>query len=126
MEIQDQVIEEEMRKLIKKSCATKEALSKYNTFHTSFLKFYFNALDVSINYDEQLISLWNSRPISEEADKLFDINEAVGAKVSYSNLEETLKGCLEKGSIQTRFYKSILFTYNNVNGEDDWDNAISA
>jgi hypothetical protein len=45
---------------------------------------------------------------------LYDINEAVATIVSYSNLEETLKGCLEDGEMQYRFYRTMLFHYNTM------------
>lgn len=115
MENQEQVIQEEMRKLIKKSCQFTENLSNdYYGFQKSLLKFYFGAIDVTIDFDKETILLWNSKPRTPEDYKLYDINEAVATRVSYSNLEETLKGCLEDGAMQMRFYKTTLFHYNRV------------
>ncbi|MDX1462336.1 MAG: hypothetical protein R3359_04710 [Marinirhabdus sp.] len=118
MENQYQVVQEEMRKLIKKSCEFTENLNQdYYGFQKALLKFFFGAVDVTIDYDEEVILLWNSKPRSREDFKLYDINEAVATKVSYSNLEETLKGCLEAGEMQNRFYKTMLFHYNKPESE---------
>tara|TARA_R100000935_G_scaffold1847_4_gene5614 strand:- start:10787 stop:11164 length:378 start_codon:yes stop_codon:yes gene_type:complete len=115
MKNQEQIIQEEMRKLITKSCKANETLdNEYYSFQKSLLKFYFRAVDVTIDFDEETILLWNSKPRTPEAYRLYDINEAVATKVSYSNLEETLKGCLENGEMQMRFYKTMLFHYNRV------------
>lgn len=124
MKNNNQLVQEEMRKLITKSCRFTENLSQdYYGFQKSLLKFYFGAIDVTIDFDAQVILLWNSKPRSEHSFNLYDINEAVASKVSYSNLEETLKGCLEDGAAETRFYKTMLFHYNHVENEI---NAISA
>lgn len=115
MKNQEQIIQEEMRKLITKSCQFTENLNHdYYSFQKSLLKFYFGAVDVTIDFDKDTILLWNSKPRTPAAYKLYDINEAVATKVSYSNLEETLKGCLENGTMQMRFYKTMLFHYNRV------------
>ncbi|WP_432410026.1 hypothetical protein [Rasiella sp. SM2506] len=115
MKDQDQIIQEEMRKLIKRSCQFTENLSKdYYGFQKSLIKFYFGAIDVVIDFDKETILLWNSKPRTPKDYNLYDINEAVATKISYSNLEETLKGCLEKGDMQTRFYKTMLFHYSRV------------
>ncbi|RDK83265.1 hypothetical protein [Marinirhabdus gelatinilytica] len=113
MKDQEQVIQEEMRKLIKKSCKDMEN-SDYYSFQKSLLKFYFGAVDATIDFDKEIIMLWNSKPRTFREMNLYDINEAVATKVSYSNLEETLKGCLENGEMQMRFYKTMLFHYNKV------------
>jgi len=124
MKNQNQLVQEEMRKLITKSCLFTENLSQdYYGFQKALLKFYFRAIEVTIDYDHKIILLWNSKPKTDRALNLYDINEAVASKVSYSDLEETLKGCLEDGSGPTRFYKTSLFHYNKVTTEL---NAISA
>ena len=118
MENQDQIVQEEMRKLIKKSCTFAENLhQEYYGFQKALLKFYFGAIDVTIDYDKETILLWNSKPRNSRDFKLYDINDAVATKVAYSNLEETLKGCLESGKMQTRFYKTMLFHYNKTEQE---------
>ncbi len=115
MENQEQVIQEEMRKLIENSCQFTENLSKdYYSFQKSLLKFYFGAIDVTIDFDKETILLWNSKPRTPQDYKIYDINEAVATKVSYSDLEETLKGCLENGKMQNRYYKTLLFHYNKA------------
>jgi hypothetical protein len=125
MENQQQVIIEEMRKLIAKSCkATDTENNDYYGFQKAFLKFYFNVIEATIDFDEQVIHLWNSKPRTPQDFKLYDINESVVTKVSYGNLEETLKGCLEEGELQSRFYKSMLYHYNGVEETDT--RAVSA
>ena len=113
MKNQDQIVREELRKFIKKSC-TAEAISErtYRKFHTSLLKFFFSAVDVLIDYDEQSIFLYNTKPLTNDPVKLFFLHEAMKTTVSYDNLEETLKGCLEQGTKQTKFYHSLLLHYN--------------
>jgi len=114
MKNQDQIVQDEMRKLIKRSCVNLTKTSDYYSFHKSLLKFYFNSLEVTINYETANISLWNSKPKDMYAIQLHGPNEAVSETVGYTNLEETLKGCLENGEQQQRFYRTMLFYYNNV------------
>jgi len=125
MKNQDQIVQDEMRKLITKSCVNLTKKSEYYSFHKALFKYYFNALEVAIDYDTAIISLWNSKPKNMQAINLYGVNEAVSEKVSYSNLEETLKGCLENGENQQRFYKTMLFYYNNVK-EPLVDTGVSA
>lgn len=113
MKNQDQIVQEEMRKLIRKSCVTRNNLRKeFYAFHKSLLKFFFGVADVSINYETQSFILWNAAKSDPRV--FYDRSEAVGTKVSYTDLDETLEGCLESGTRQHRFYKSLLFTYNTV------------
>lgn len=125
MKNHDQIVQDEMRKLITKSCVNLTKKSEYYSFHKALFKYYFNALEVAIDYDTAIISLWNSKPKNMQAINLYGVNEAVSEKVSYSNLEETLKGCLENGENQQRFYKTMLFYYNNVK-EPLVDTGVSA
>ena len=125
MKTDGQIIREEMRKLITKSCSRQIENNQYYGFHKSLLKFYFGAMDAEIDYEKEEISLINSRPIDRKADNLFTINDSIISKVNYTNLEETLKGCLEKGTVQDRFYKTALFHYNNLS-DDNLEPSISA
>lgn len=113
MRDQEQIIQEEVRKLITKSC-TSEAISEraYVKLHKSLLKFFFSAVDVVVDYDNRSILLWNTKPLTNDPVKLFFLHEAMKTTVSYDNLEETLKGCLESGTKQTKFYRSLLFQYD--------------
>jgi hypothetical protein len=118
MKNQEQAVQEAMRRLIAKSCSFKRMpSSEYKSFHKSLLKFFFNTIDVNIDYEAHEISLWNSKPLTLDPIKLYNLNEAISSKVNYTNLEETLKGCLELVDMQTRFYKTLLFTYNHVSEE---------
>lgn len=127
MRNQDLLVHDEMRKLIKKSCAslqTKESNSLYG-FQKSLLKFFFKAADVAIEYETNTILLWTADSSGSIENNLYRLQDAVAVTISYANLEETLKGCLEKGVNQTRFYKSLLFHYNHVTRTVEPD-AISA
>ncbi len=125
MENQEKIIQDEMRKLISKSCNFSTLPpKKFREFHKAYLKFFFNVVDIDIDYENKSISLWNSRPLTTNPVRLHNLNEAVVDTVSYNNLEETLKGCLGKETLHNRFYKSLLFTYNNVAG--DVDEVMSA
>lgn len=126
MKNQQQIVQEEMRKLIKKSCATTVNVPQnFKEFHKTLLKFYFNVADVTLDYEARLISLWKTTNTFYRDNELYELQEAEPVTISYNNLEETLKGCLEHGTNQSRFYKSLLFHYNNVQRVLDND-ALSA
>lgn len=127
MENQDQIILEKLRQLIVQSCNFEELPKKVcQNFHVDFLKFYFSALAVKINYESKLIFLWNSKPMSKSPLQLYDINSAVSETVAYSNLEETMMGCIEVGVFQERFYKHLLFEYSHLTGSGGKDEVKSA
>lgn len=126
MENSKNSINKEMRILIDKSCDFETSGDIYYSFHKSLLKFFFNAIAITIDYDKKLISLWNSKPTSKDEYRLYDLNEAVSAKVNYTNLEDTLKGCLEEGEKQERFYRSLLTFYNQKSTTDTDANFMSA
>ncbi|WP_339700484.1 hypothetical protein [uncultured Marixanthomonas sp.] len=126
MKNQDQIIHEEMRKLIKKSCVVDSQLNpEFYSFQKSLLKFFFNAASVLIDRDNKIITLYGGAIVDHSPRSFYTINQLTTTNISYSNLEETLKGCLEKGDKEARFYKSQLFHYNNVK-QVIADDAISA
>ncbi len=107
------IIRDEMRKLISKSCILgEERNNEAYLFQKSLLKFFFGVADVTIDYKKKTITLWNSSP--ENPSLIYSLAEARGSKIRYTSLEETLKGCLEKGEAQDRFYRSMLYHYNHV------------
>jgi len=113
MKNENKIVREEMRKLISKSCELgAERNNEAYQFQKSLLKFFFGVADVTIDYDKEFITLWNSS--KENPNMIYSLAEAKGSKIRYTNLEETLKGCLEKGEMQLRFYRSMLFHYNHV------------
>lgn len=116
MKNQDQIVKEEMRKLIKKSCSTPShsAENPFYLFQKTLLKYFFNAADVQLDYNNGTISLWTSETPVTLGHNLYRMKDAVAVTISYSNLEETLKGCLESDANAIRFYKSLLFQYNKV------------
>ena len=123
MENQLNPANERMVALIKESCDLNERSNiDFFGFQKTLLKFYFNVVDVSIDYKNKVIYLWHSHSDEDETDNLYRLNEAFATKVRYTNLEETLLGCLEDGPLQKRFYRNLLFYYNFMRN----DGAISA
>ena len=122
MKNQEQIVREEVRKLIKKSCAEDAVLNReYYSFQKSLLKFFFNATSVVIDRKKKNIILYGGAIVDNSPRSKYNISQLSDTTVSYSNLEETLKGCLENGPKASRFYQSQLFHYNHVA-----DDAISA
>lgn len=120
MEREEEIVQQKIREFISKTCAFyKRPKKEFREFHKQFLKFYFNAVDVNIDYQTQTISIWNSRPLTTNPVRLFDLNEAIADTVSYSDLEETLLGCVETGHLQNTFYKKILQEYADFCSKDN-------
>lgn len=108
---EDEVIEK-MQNLIKSSCVFETQPEKrYCNFHKIFFKFFFNAIDVNIDYEKQVISISNSKPLTTNPVRLFDMTEAVADKICYTDLEETLSGCLGEFHLHNNFYKKMLSEY---------------
>ncbi len=119
MKTQDQIIHDEMRLLIHRSCEFTENLNRDSYgFQKSLLKFYFGVVDVTIDYDKEEITLYRTKSRKDARNRLYDINEAGTVKVSYANLEETLKGCLERSEKDLNFYTSLLFHYHKFKPEN--------
>ncbi len=121
MEGKNQNIREEFLNLVHESCDFQVVPStKFQDFHSTLLKFTFGAIDVKVNYEAQVILIWNSKPSSDEALRLRDYNNAMLERVSYSNLEETILGSLGEGDFQERFYRHLIYEYghSNSNGDD--------
>lgn len=112
---QTQLVHDEMRKLIRKSCESDQLLNPhYYSFQKSLLKFYFNCAAVTIDTEDQIIALYRGNLLDSSPGKMYDLNEASTIRISYKSLEETLKGCLDTSDKAVRYYKSLLFHYNNV------------
>lgn len=121
MESREEIVLRNIRNFIVHTCNFEERPKKeYRNFHKVFLKFFFNAVDINIDYQSQIISIWNSKPLTTNPVRLFDLNEAIADKVSYTDLEETLSGCIETGHLQQTFYKKMLYEYSD-NSENDGD-----
>ncbi len=119
MEIKEEIVRNEIRNLIAISCQFNSLPTKeFRTFHKIFFKFFFNAVDINIDYAEKFISIWNSKPLTTDPVRLFDLNEAIADIVLYSNLEETLAGCIEEGHLQDNFYKKMLFEFGDYPQND--------
>ncbi|OAD91558.1 hypothetical protein A7A78_03470 [Aequorivita soesokkakensis] len=114
MESREEIVRQEMRNLIAASCLFEKRPSKeFTAFHKNLLNFFFNSIDVNIDYENNLISIWNSKPLTMDPIRLYDLNEAISDRVGYNDLEETLIGCLEEGQLQYNFYKKLLFEYGD-------------
>lgn len=115
MESQEKFVLREIRNFIATTCNFENRPKKeFREFHKQFLKFFFNAVDINIDYQTKVISIWNSKPLTTNPVRLFDLNEAIADNVSYTNLEETLLGCVESGNLQHTFYKKMLFEYGDI------------
>jgi hypothetical protein len=87
MENSEEIVQNRMRSLVAISCDFDITPSlEFQKFHKSLLLFYFNAVEVKIDYDEKLISIWNSKPLTTNPVRLFDMKEAVADKLSYISL----------------------------------------
>ncbi len=114
MESKEEIVRQEMRNLIAASCLfEKRPPKEFTAFHKNLLNFFFNSIDVNIDYENNLISIWNSKPLTMDPIRLYDLNEAISDRVGYNDLEETLIGCLEEGQLQYNFYKKLLFEYGD-------------
>lgn len=109
----------EMRNLIVTSCQFDKLPTKqFRRFHKDLLNFFFNSIDSNIDYEKKMIFVWNSKPLTTNPVRLFDLNEAVADTVGYTDLEETLSGCLESGHLQDNFYIKLLSEYGGYSNDD--------
>ena len=120
MEMTEEIVGQKIRELIIESCHfDKRPQMAFKRFHKAFLNFFFNSIDLNIDYENNLIFIFNSKPLTTDPVRLYDLNEAISDKVGYTNLEETLLGCLETGQLQHNFYKNLLFEFGNFSNNDD-------
>ena len=120
MESEKEKVRREMQTLIATSCIfDKHPTKEFAAFHKNLLNFFFNSIDVNIDYENKLISIWNSKPLTTDPVRLYNLNEAISDRVGYNNLEETLIGCLEEGQLQHNFYKKLLFEYSDYSSDND-------
>lgn len=100
-------IHEHLKKLIKESCDFEtQPRADFQEFHKAFLKFSFSALNVELDYDKKSILVYNSKPFTDNRLALY--NEALLEKVNYTDLEETLLGCVEEEASESRFYRQLI------------------
>lgn len=106
----------DFQKLIAESCNFEEKPSQhFQEFHCDFLKFFFNVLQVRIDYQNKSIVVRSPKPINDEPFTFYNIDASVTGAVNYVNLEATLLGCMEEGQLQSCFYKQLIKKY----GEND-------
>ncbi len=115
MDAREDNIEEQMRRLVALSCKFNEFPNlEFQKFHRALFKFYFNAVQVQIDYEQKVIAINNSKPLTTDPIRLFDLKEAIADRVVYSDLEETLNGCLESGHLQLNFYKKLIAEFSDL------------
>ncbi len=116
MKLDRENIYRQMRELIKVSCVDEYISSSEKTgeFHTAFLKFFFEAIDVKIDYTNKILKVKNCKPLTSNALNLYNVNESVVAEIHYSDLEDTLDGCLERGKFQEKYYEMLLMNYGEI------------
>ena len=108
---------EKLEELIKESCDFDvQPNEEYRKFHIAFLKFSFAALNVELDYRKKSILVWNSKPFTDNRLALY--NEALLEKVNYTDLEETLLGCVEPGIFSERFYEHLLYDIGRLENGD--------
>lgn len=121
METGEEIVQEKMRVLIAVSCQFDESPNPhFSSFHKVYLKFSFDAVDVKVDYENQMIYTANSKPLTKNPVRLFDMGNALSDKFSFSDLEETLVGCLKTGHLENHFYKKLLLEYGG-NSPDNPD-----
>lgn len=126
MERQEDFIRNELINLIKDSCAFDDYPTQaYQQFHRSFLKFAFAAIEVRIDYKYNSISVWNSKPSTGDPIELFTSREAFVLHVNYTDLEETLLGCIDKGGVHNRFYGDLISKYSQNRDLERGENRAS-
>lgn len=114
----EEIIQEKMRMLIDESCRfEKSPNQEFREFHKAYFKFCFNAVQVEIDYNAQEIYSSNSKPLTTNPVRLFDMNQAVADKFSYSDLEETLVGCIDDSHLHYLFYKKMLMEFGGYSKE---------
>lgn len=114
MDRAEKILLEKMRGLIALSCQFDKAPNeRFENFHNVFLKFSFDAVNVKLDYETKEIYISNPKPLTTDPVRLFDMQEALADKFSYSDLEETLAGCLKSDHLQCHFYKNILSEYKD-------------
>lgn len=119
MNREEEIVQEKMRYLIATSCRFENLpTEQFSNFHKVFMKFAFRAVDVRIDYGNKQICISYPKPLTTDPVRLFDMKDAIADKFSYTNLEETLDGCLQSGQLQTTFYKKLLSEYGDHTNDD--------
>ena len=106
----------ETEKLISQSCEENPFDKKSVDLHKLLLKKYYNAADVTIDYERHRINM--DVIISEEDYDPKTVNLAlatVPVNIFFKNLCDFLKSCLEKDVKSLAFYARILMQYTNKN-----------
>lgn len=119
MERGEDIVQKEIRLLVEVSCQScRGSEEKFRDLHRKYLKFSFNAVDVKIDYEAKIIYSSNSKPLTTNPVRLFDMNKALADQFAYSDLEETLLGCLGSSHLHYMFYKKLLVEYGGFSTEE--------
>lgn len=114
MERDEMLILNEIKALIRKSCKFENMPNeRFQNFHKDFFKFSFEAVNVKIDYEAKQIFTSNAKPLTTDPVRLFDMNTALADMFLYTDLEETLLGCLKTGHLQNHRYELFLQEYGS-------------
>lgn len=120
MEGREDKIKKDIQKLIQDSCVFDKVPGlQFQKFHRALLRFSFNALSVELEYEDKAISVWNSKPSNTKSLEMGDFESAIFEKVNYTDLEETLLGCLEVCAYNECFYRHVLSEFDRFQDEDE-------
>lgn len=113
-------IRRDIQKLIQDSCDFDRVPSEeFQKFHKALLRFSFDALNVELNYENKAISVWNSKPSNIKSLEMGDYQNAIFEKVNYTDLEETLLGCVAVGVYNKCFYEHLLSDFDRLQDVDE-------
>ncbi len=120
MEEREDKIRKEIQKLIKESCAFDKVPSlEFQKFHRALLRFSFDALSVELNYEDKIISVRNSKPSNSKSLEIGDFESAILQNVNYTDLEETLSGCVLVGAYNECFFRHLLNDLDRLRDDEE-------
>lgn len=124
MKEEESKIISELKNIIKESCQFAVSPPEiYQKFHRTLLKYSFGALNVEVDYEHRSILVYNSKPTNPKSMDLMDYTEGFFEKVDYTDLEETLLGCLSEGIFNERFYTHLLYDMGRISDNNEFKTA---
>ena len=101
-----------MRQLIAISCREENLYHPvYYMIQRAILKNYFDAADITIDFDMKTISILSGEDTVNSHSKSHPTKEVAALNISFTNLEDTLQGCLESGEVPLQFYDAMVRQY---------------
>ena len=112
MERHEFLILDQMRQIISQSCENSNIDDHtHYEFQKAILKQFFKTADISIDNDKKQILLFTKEAAGDGLSRLFRYKDMATVSISFTNLEETLKGCLEEGPENLGFYSALMYQY---------------